>query len=61
MRYAVTGAAGFIGSHLAETLQEQGHDVESEAARVRAGEPLGGDLRDAVGRERPRRRAFGRR
>jgi len=23
----VTGAAGFIGSHLAETLQEQGHDV----------------------------------
>jgi nucleoside-diphosphate-sugar epimerase len=27
MRYAVTGAAGFIGSHLAETLQEQGHDV----------------------------------
>jgi UDP-glucuronate 4-epimerase len=27
MRYAVTGAAGFIGSHLAESLQEQGHDV----------------------------------
>ncbi len=27
MRYAVTGAAGFIGSHLAETLQEQGPDV----------------------------------
>src|SRR3954467_12855578 len=27
MRYAVTGAAGFIGSHLAETLQEQGHDA----------------------------------
>jgi nucleoside-diphosphate-sugar epimerase len=23
----VTGAAGFIGSHLAESLQEQGHDV----------------------------------
>ncbi len=23
----MTGAAGFIGSHLAETLQEQGHDV----------------------------------
>jgi UDP-glucuronate 4-epimerase len=27
MRYVVTGAAGFIGSHLAERLQEQGHDV----------------------------------
>ncbi len=27
MRYVVTGAAGFIGSHLAEVLQDQGHDV----------------------------------
>jgi nucleoside-diphosphate-sugar epimerase len=27
MRYAVTGAAGFIGSHLAEALLERGHDV----------------------------------
>jgi nucleoside-diphosphate-sugar epimerase len=27
LRYLVTGAAGFIGSHLAETLVEQGHDV----------------------------------
>ncbi len=27
MRYAVTGAAGFIGSHLAETLGEAGHEV----------------------------------
>jgi UDP-glucuronate 4-epimerase len=27
MRYVVTGAAGFIGSHLAHTLQESGHDV----------------------------------
>ena len=27
MRYTVTGAAGFIGSHLAESLQAQGHDV----------------------------------
>jgi nucleoside-diphosphate-sugar epimerase len=27
MRYVVTGAAGFIGSHLADTLLEQGHDV----------------------------------
>jgi UDP-glucuronate 4-epimerase len=27
MRYVVTGAAGFIGSHLAEQLAEGGHDV----------------------------------
>jgi UDP-glucuronate 4-epimerase len=27
MRYVVTGAAGFIGSHLSETLRDQGHDV----------------------------------
>ena len=27
MRYVVTGAAGFIGSHLAEALMSQGHEV----------------------------------
>jgi UDP-glucuronate 4-epimerase len=27
MKLVVTGAAGFIGSHLSETLQERGHDV----------------------------------
>ena len=27
MRYVVTGAAGFIGSHLADALLEAGHDV----------------------------------
>ncbi len=27
MRYLVTGAAGFIGSHLAESLRNGGHDV----------------------------------
>ncbi len=27
MRYVVTGAAGFIGSHLTEALQRQGHEV----------------------------------
>jgi nucleoside-diphosphate-sugar epimerase len=27
MRYLVTGAAGFIGSHLSESLRDQGHDI----------------------------------
>jgi nucleoside-diphosphate-sugar epimerase len=27
VRYVVTGAAGFIGSHLAEALQDKGHEV----------------------------------
>ena len=27
MKYVVTGAAGFIGSHLAESLEQRGHDV----------------------------------
>jgi len=29
MKFVVTGAAGFIGSHLAETLSTQGHDIVS--------------------------------
>ncbi|HEX3669649.1 MAG TPA: NAD-dependent epimerase/dehydratase family protein, partial [Acidimicrobiia bacterium] len=27
MKYIVTGAAGFIGSHLADALQARGHEV----------------------------------
>ena len=29
MRYVVTGAAGFIGSHLSEALRDRGHDVRA--------------------------------
>jgi nucleoside-diphosphate-sugar epimerase len=29
MRYVVTGASGFIGSHLTETLEQHGHDVDA--------------------------------
>ena len=32
MRYVVTGAAGFIGSQLAEALLRDGHDVSGSTA-----------------------------
>jgi dTDP-L-rhamnose 4-epimerase len=58
MRVLVTGAAGFIGSHVAETLLAAGHEVrgfDSLAPAVHAGRPdyvdwelVTGDVRDAT-------------
>jgi dTDP-L-rhamnose 4-epimerase len=56
MRILITGAAGFIGSHIAEAFQAAGHDVrgfDSLAPAVHAGRPgyvdwelITGDVRD---------------
>jgi dihydroflavonol-4-reductase len=42
MRYLVTGATGFLGTHLADALEAEGHDV------VRFARSLGGDVLDAA-------------
>ena len=39
MRVAITGATGFIGSHLATRLSSEGHEVVRLARRARANEP----------------------
>jgi dTDP-L-rhamnose 4-epimerase len=56
MRVLVTGAAGFIGSHIAETMREAGHEVrglDSLTPAVHSGRPsdvaddlVVGDVRD---------------
>src|ERR1700684_4149473 len=56
MRVLVTGAAGFIGSHIAETMQAAGHEVRGLASLAPAvhtgrpgyvsGELVVGDVRD---------------
>jgi dTDP-L-rhamnose 4-epimerase len=57
MRVLVTGAAGFIGSHVAETMRAAGHDVRGLDSLSRAvhdgrpgqvsGELIVGDVRDS--------------
>ena len=56
MKALVTGATGFVGSHLAETLRRRGHEVTALARSSRKAEALAsdavrvvpGDLHDAA-------------
>lgn len=47
MRALVTGAAGFIGRHVADALREAGHDVVGHDAAP--GADVAGDIRDEAG------------
>ena len=60
MKALVTGATGFVGSHLAETLRRRGHEVTALARSSRKAEALAsedirvvpGDLHDAAALDR---------
>jgi dihydroflavonol-4-reductase len=60
MKALVTGATGFVGSHLAETLRRRGHEVTALARSSRKAEALTlddvrvvpGDLHDAAALDR---------
>src|ERR1051326_4496418 len=41
MRVAITGATGFVGSHLATRLESEGHEVVRLGRRARANEEIG--------------------
>src|SRR6195952_5519376 len=50
-RILVTGATGFVGHRLVESLVEQGHDVRAMTRRPESydgpGDPVAGDMHDA--------------